>query len=304
MDQNNPYFKQAQMLVKLLPAVSTENCFALKGGTAINLFIRDLPRLSVDIDLTYLPIEDRLASLNGIHTGMLNLKQKIEAQGYTVATSHISGGKEITRLIVDNGQSKIKIEVSPVLRGTVHPPEKRTVCSVVEAQFGFAEMDLLSFEDLFAGKICAALDRQHPRDLYDVKCLLENEGLTTALKNTFLVYLISHHRPIAELLNPNRQNIEEIYKAEFEDMTSEVVTLDQLKQARENLIESIKENISERDKSFLLGLKQAQPDWESFYYPEAQKLPAVKWKLHNIRQMKPQQHRQAVEKLEAVLYAT
>ena len=56
---NSPYFKQAQLMLRVIPHVAAETCFALKGGTAINLFLRDMPRLSVDIDLTYLPLEPR-----------------------------------------------------------------------------------------------------------------------------------------------------------------------------------------------------------------------------------------------------
>ena len=56
--KDTQYFKQAELMIKTIPHVAAETCFALKGGTAINLFVRDIPRLSVDIDLTYLPVED------------------------------------------------------------------------------------------------------------------------------------------------------------------------------------------------------------------------------------------------------
>ena len=59
MDRTSVYYKQVQLLVQLLPLVAEEDCFALKGGTAINLFVCDLPRLSVDIDLVYLPMNNR-----------------------------------------------------------------------------------------------------------------------------------------------------------------------------------------------------------------------------------------------------
>ncbi len=61
--KNTIYYQRAELLLRVLPAIATESCFALKGGTAINFFIRDLPRLSVDIDLTYLPIESREQTL-------------------------------------------------------------------------------------------------------------------------------------------------------------------------------------------------------------------------------------------------
>ena len=78
IDNSNIYYKQVQLLLQLIPYVSKEECFALKGGTAINMFIRDMPRLSVDIDLMYLPIEDRESSLYHISEALETMAQTIE----------------------------------------------------------------------------------------------------------------------------------------------------------------------------------------------------------------------------------
>lgn len=59
MDSNSPFYAQVQLLLRVLPFVAQESCFALKGGTAINLFVRDFPRLSVDIDLVFLAEDNR-----------------------------------------------------------------------------------------------------------------------------------------------------------------------------------------------------------------------------------------------------
>ncbi|WP_260683927.1 nucleotidyl transferase AbiEii/AbiGii toxin family protein [Rhizobium laguerreae] len=67
------------------------------------------------------------------------------------------------------------------------PVEQHRVSERVEDQFGFAEMQVVAFEDLFGGKLHAAVDRQHPRDLFDVKLLYEHEELTDPLFRTFLV---------------------------------------------------------------------------------------------------------------------
>ena len=64
--KETPYFKQAQLMLRVMPHVAAEECFALKGGTAIKFYVRDMPRLSVDIDLTYLPLEPRDKSLANI----------------------------------------------------------------------------------------------------------------------------------------------------------------------------------------------------------------------------------------------
>jgi predicted nucleotidyltransferase component of viral defense system len=71
------YRKQVELLVQTLPQVAEETCFALKGGTAINLFVRDMPRLSVDIDLTYLPISDRNHSLADIDAALKRIGGRI-----------------------------------------------------------------------------------------------------------------------------------------------------------------------------------------------------------------------------------
>ena len=63
---NTIYYNQAELLLRILPLIYRQREFALKGGTAINFFFRNLPRLSVDIDLVYLPIEDRATTLQNI----------------------------------------------------------------------------------------------------------------------------------------------------------------------------------------------------------------------------------------------
>ena len=77
MAASEEYRRRAALLVRAIPLVATETCFALKGGTAINLFVRDMPRLSVDIDLTYLPVEDRRTSLAHIDAAMKRVAERI-----------------------------------------------------------------------------------------------------------------------------------------------------------------------------------------------------------------------------------
>jgi predicted nucleotidyltransferase component of viral defense system len=212
VDEN--YRKQVSLLVKILPLVAREAIFALKGGTAINLFLRNMPRLSVDIDLTYLPVKDRASSLTEIDAAMRRLAKEVErgVHGAKVSASAPKGEKAITKLIVRADEAQIKIEVTPVLRGCVYEPAVRSVSARVEAEFGFAEMSVVSFADLYGGKIVAALDRQHPRDLYDVRDLLRHEGIDDKLRKAFIVYLISHDRPMAEVLAPRLLDISTEYK--------------------------------------------------------------------------------------------
>src|ERR1017187_6439923 len=179
MPASELYRRQAALLIRTIPLVAAETCFALKGGTAINLFVRDMPRFSVDIDLTYLPIAGRAASLKEIDAGMRRIADAISRgiPGARASPSIMQGENCVTKLIVRADGVQTKIEVTPVLRGCVYEPTIRSVSAPVEDQFGFAEIQVVSFPDLYAGKIVAALDRQHPRDLFDVRDLLANEGI-------------------------------------------------------------------------------------------------------------------------------
>ncbi len=302
MAREDEYFKQVQLLVRLLPHVAKEECFALKGGTAINLFVRDLPRLSVDIDLAYLPLEPREPALANIRTSLAAIGKSIEEAMPDVRVHMPGGGDDSLRVMVQSADCHVKIELSPVLRGTVSPPEIRQVHEKVEEDFGFAEIQVLSFADLYAGKLCAALDRQHPRDLFDIKLLLEAEGLTRELAKTFIVYLISHHRPIAELLTPSKKDISGIFETEFETMTRVPVTLEELVEIQENLSQMVRDSLNEQDRRFLLSFKAREPDWSLLGIEGIQDLPAVQWKLINLNKMLDAKHQESLKNLEAVLF--
>ncbi len=297
------YSDQAHLLISVLPQVAKEPCFALKGGTAINLFVRNMPRLSVDIDLSYLPVEDRDSSLKNIDTALNNIESNIlkAIPGSIINRSNLTGTGYCIRLIISRRDVMIKVEVSPVLRGSVHPVQEKELSANAEKEFGYAKMQLLSFEDLYAGKLCAALDRQHPRDLFDIYYLLNNEGITESIKNTFLVYLISHNRPISELLAPRPQDISALFESEFKGMTYEDVSLEELYQTRGKIVETIHNGLNENDRQLLLSLKEGKPKWELFAFPQAASLPAVRWKLHNLGKMTSQKRKDALLKLEDVL---
>ena len=302
MDRSSVYYKQVQWLLQLLPLVAEEDCFALKGGTAINLFVRDLPRLSVDIDLVYLPMNDRQEALSDITKALSRIAQRIGGAfpGATVIEA-FKDKSDALRLVATREGIKVKIELSPVLRGTVFEPEGRSVCKKVEDEFGYAEMAVVSMADLYAGKICAALDRQHPRDLYDVKYLLENEGLTDDIRAAFLIYLISHVRPIVELLSPVCKDIKPLYEGEFIEMAEESVSLEALESTREQLIRLINTELKKEEKQFLLSFKNKNPDWSLINMKGVESLPAVKWKLINLRNMTADKHKAAYERLQKII---
>jgi predicted nucleotidyltransferase component of viral defense system len=294
---------QVALLIEVLPFVAAETVFALKGGTAINLFIRNMPRLSVDIDLTYLPVQPRPASLAAIDSAMKRIAKATRDGLRNVRVNEVLNNAEgiVTKLTVQRADAQIKVEVTPVLRGCVFDPELRTVSPKVEEEFGFAETQVVSFSDLYAGKIVAALDRQHPRDLFDVRDLLANEGISDDLRRAFIVYLISHDRPISEVVVPRLKDITKEFEQGFNGMTAEPVALDDLLKARDVLIDEIAGKMPEAHREFLVGFKRGKPDWSLLGVPGAADLPAVKWKQINLDKLSAGARAKLVTQLETVL---
>ncbi|WP_273266795.1 nucleotidyl transferase AbiEii/AbiGii toxin family protein [Flexistipes sinusarabici] len=221
MDPN--YREQVQLLISVIPEIAKEECFALHGGTAINLFMDNMPRLSVDIDLTYIPIEDRATSLENIKASLDNIKQHIIRY---VPSSKVQHNIKSSRLIVTNASAIIKIEANQVVRGTIKPPELKILCEKAQVDFdAFCEISIVHHGQLYGGKICAALDRQHPRDLFDIKKLLSTTGITKDIKTGFLLSLLSTNRPAYEILRPNFLNQRETLEKHFTGMTNRKLPL-------------------------------------------------------------------------------
>lgn len=297
------YERQVALLIRTLPFVAEEPDFALKGGTGINLFVRDLPRLSVDIDLTYLPVHDRAGSLARIDAAMKRIGERIRAgiKGANVAFSQLHREGIVTKLVVRLDGTQIKIEVTPVTRGVVFPAKLTSVSPSVEARFGFAETTMVSFADLYAGKLVAALDRQHPRDLFDVRDLLANEGIDEDLRRAFAVYMASHDRPLAEVLAPRRKPLNEEFERGFVGMTLEPVALEELVETRERLIDELVGAMPVDHRRFLLGFKAGAPVWSLIGAETAADLPAILWKQHNLDQLQPGRRTAMVVALAKVL---
>lgn len=275
---------QVGLLLRVLPFVAAELCFALKGGTAINLFVRNLPRLSVDIDLVYLPVADRESSLADIRAALHRIAQALRGTLRNVVVSE-NANEEGTRVLVRQATVQIKIEVTPVLRGTVHAPEVLPVVPAVEEAFGYAETQVVSFADLYAGKLVAALDRQHPRDLFDVGYLLANEGIDASLFQTFLAYLISSGRPAHELIKPRFKDITQAFNREFVGMTVDPVSMDELLGTRETMVEILRQHLDDSARRFLMTFHELQPDWDALGLPAVQDLPAIRWKIRNLERL-------------------
>src|SRR6266404_9139176 len=100
MPLSERYRRQVALLVEVMPFVSAETDFALKGGTAINLFVRDMPRLSVDIDLTYLPVAPRPESLSAIDAAMKRIAGRIKAAIPDAQITEAKTENTVVKLIV------------------------------------------------------------------------------------------------------------------------------------------------------------------------------------------------------------
>ena len=280
------YTDRVRLLVEILPVLAQEPRFALKGGTAINLFEHDLPRLSVDIDLAWLPVHDYAEDAKLIAEALGRLADVLRARPLQLQVQLSAGeGARVTRLVASRGRARVQIETTPVMRGVVHPVRNMVVRPKVEEAFDFASVQVLDFADLYAGKLAAALSRQHPRDLFDVGLLLEDERADQALWRTFLVYLTCSPKPAWEMLAPRvPADFAATFEAHFKGMTAEPIEAEVLLDIHERLLARVVGWLDEPSCAFLRSIEDQQPDFDLIGLPHAGDLPAVRRKLHNLAQ--------------------
>ncbi|HRF88580.1 MAG TPA: nucleotidyl transferase AbiEii/AbiGii toxin family protein [Pseudomonadales bacterium] len=295
------YEDQVRLLVRTIPFVDQERLFALKGGTAINLFVQDMPRLSVDIDLACLSIAPRAEALVECSNALSRIAANLEKHMPGVNVLQRTNKEDELRIIVRQGKCQIKIEVSPVARGTLHPPERRDVVDVVSNEYGFASMQVISLPDLYGGKLCAAMDRQHPRDLFDVRQLLNDGALDRSIFLGFLVYLMGHPRPLSEVLDPRWKSLGQVFANEFEGMSRVAVSLSELYETRDAMRQILHRHFTEQDARFLITFAQGKPDWALLPLDAVDRLPAVRWKLQNIGVMGVAKKEFEIDRLQRIL---
>jgi len=284
----------------LLPLLKSESIFALKGGSAINYFYRNMPRFSVDIDLTYLPLKSRQESLEDISVLLNRICHKIQEKEphVQIISKKSKEANQTFKILVHRNNMTIKFEPNLIIRGSVFGAVTREICDAAKEEFQVSlRQTVLSEADLYGGKICAALDRQHPRDLFDIKILMDNEGLTEKIRKAFIVYLISHNRPINELLRPVFKDIRRTFENEFSGMSRVPIGPEDLETARESLLKAIHEQLTEDEKRFILSVKERRPEWEKHGVNGIEKLSGVQWKLHNLNLMDRKKHARELDKL-------
>jgi predicted nucleotidyltransferase component of viral defense system len=301
--KNLPYYRQADLLLRLLPYIDQEKDFALHGGTALNFFVRDFPRLSVDIDLTYLPIEPREETLLNISKKLKGLAKKFrKVFPRALVTEKTSDEGHVEKLGINHENAIVKIEPNLVIRGSVFGVEERWLVNRAQEEFEKSvQMRTLPVHALYGSKICAALDRQHPRDLFDVKLLFENEGFNESVRKAFLVYLMSSKRPMNELLNSSFREARSVFENQFSGMSLIPCKYEDLEKTHEQLMRAIREGLSAEERKFLLSFKEGIPDWSLLGVAGVEALPAVQWKLSNIARMDGAKKVASIEAIRRIL---
>ena len=298
------YFDQTKLMLSVLPIVGQEEDFALKGGTALNFFHLNMPRLSVDIDLTFLPIKPRDETLKDITNSLCRISDSIKRlfPRSQIQKVKIKNTDYVYKLIISSEGSLVKIEPNLILRGSCYPPVYKPLCIKACEIFKMEmEVPVLSFADLYGGKICAALDRQHPRDLFDIKLLSEVGSLNEEICQAFVIYLASHNRPISELLLPNFQDFRQAYENEFKGMSSIEASYQELEKIGKELPCLILSKLSGNEKQFLLSVKMGNPNFNLLSISGLENFPAIKWKVENILKMESKKRITATEKLKLIL---
>lgn len=291
---NNLYKEQVRLLLRILPVIYREEDLAVHGGTAINLFIKDLPRYSVDVDLTYIPLGPRDESLAEIDKKLAAISQQLQR-----AVPDINIRPVPNKLLCTLGRSTVKIEVNGIKRGIIGPTIDLSLCNKAQVEFGmYCKARIVPVGQLYGGKIAAALSRQHPRDLFDYN-YMEPDKIDN-LKRGFMFALLGSDKPFIESLAPHAINQQEALENQFRGMTDIPFTYENYETAREQLIAFINAMLNEEDKAFLVSFEEGNPQWEKSAYSDLRDFPSVQWKLLNVNKLKtqnPAKHWQEVDRL-------
>jgi len=293
---NELYKKQVALLIRIMPSVYRIQDFAVHGGTAINLFHKDMPRYSVDIDITYILIQDREESLKAINAHLAELKQMIEK---TIPGIRITHKPDVWKLLCLKDGTTVKIEVNGTKRGIIGSTEDKSLCAKAQAEFNMGcQARIVSFTQLYGGKISAALSRQHPRDLFDCK-YMPLDSLDQA-KDGLMLCLLGSDKPILESLQPNSVDQTEALKNQFEGMTDVPFSYENYEATRTKLIEKVNQILTKKDREFLISFEHGNPEWDKCCAGDLSKYSSVKWKLLNIHKLKetnPEKYNRGIEKL-------
>lgn len=293
---NEIYKRQVALLIRIMPLVYQIKDFAVHGGTAINLFHKNMPRYSVDIDLTYIHIQEREESLRTIKEHLTILKKNIEK---TIPNIKVIPKYDIWKLQCTLNGATVKIEVNGTKRGVIGEIEEKMLCQKAQQEFSMAcKARTVSYSQLYGGKITAALSRQHPRDLFDCKYMEINTF--NEVKDGFMLCLLGSDKPIIESLQPNDIDQRKVLENQFKGMSDIEFTYEDYEKTRKKLINQVNTSLTETDKAFILSFEEGNPDWSKCSAGDLSNYPSIKWKLQNIINLKetnPLKYKQGIEKL-------
>lgn len=281
------YVETVRLLLETAPEVFRGGRFAMKGGTALNLFVQDMPRLSVDIDVVYLDHRTgRDSALEVIRSELTAIRQRLHDRGMDSEIASSRRGDE-TKLFARRGRQQVKIEINHVFRGSLLPPELRSLSKTASDLFTTAlTAPTLAVPELYGSKLVATLDRQHPRDLFDVVGMYHRLGLTPDIVDCFVCYLAGHNRPVHEVLYSRDIPLESAFEGDFAGMEREPIDLGELQAIRSQLRADLIRSLTENHRRFLLGLVAGAPPWEVMPFPHLPELPAMQWKLQNLAKLR------------------
>lgn len=293
---NDTYIQKVELLLNILPLVMDEKVFAVHGGTAINLFLRNLPRFSVDIDLTYIPVKDRETSLKEIASHLDNISKRAQR---VFPNLHVVSKHDTSKLLCEYQGKQVKIEVNQIKRGIVGGEILNLpLCEKAQNIFNnYCEAAVVPVTQLYGGKIAAALSRQHPRDLFDVEYM--NIPIKTC-REGIIYSLLGSDRPINESLSPRLLDQHEAMENQFIGMTDIPFSYEEYEDTRRELINSVKDVLTPADRNFLVGFEKGTPDWENYEFSYLENYPSVKWKSLNIQKIartNPEKLEESLEKL-------
>jgi predicted nucleotidyltransferase component of viral defense system len=298
--KSNVYAQKVELLLRLIPIVMEEEVFAIHGGTAINLFLKDLPRYSVDIDLTYIPLADRQTSLDDVS---LHLKSIADKAKKAFKGIHIVPNFSTCKLLCEYHGKQVKIEVNQTKRGVVGGEcLSMPLSEKAQNEFSlFCEAKIVPLTQLYGGKIAAALSRQHPRDLFDVKYM---DIPLDECREGLIFCLLGSDRPIHESFAPSLIDQREAMENQFAGMTDIPFTYEDFEETRAKLINDLRSLLTEEDKRFLVSFESGQPEWNVYEFEYFKDYPSVQWKILNLKKLakqNPQKLQAEAEKLRNVL---
>ena len=279
------YVDTVRLMLRAAPLVFEHPGLALKGGTAINLYIDHMRRLSVDLDVVYLDgAADRDAALNDIARILTALSERAINQGLGVQRLHRSDDAEAV-LIISDGSVRVKIEVNTVFRGSVYRPLSMDLCATAARTFEVsAPVTLLDTSEVYAGKFLAALDRQHPRDLFDLWRFRQTSAIDDRLMDAFTLYLSGHDRPPHEILDGRDRDMSRDYERGLLGMLEEPIpSLEELQETRDWARGAVIASLNGAQRGFLADFFSLRDIRDQFAGARLAHLPALEWKRRNLR---------------------